>query len=249
MLRKMARRKNCRMSAGATAALGVGLSVLLCQSALAGVLFNPPKGGAPKQTRGGASRNGDLVCIQSAMDSMKQLVLLSPTDSNYGLTVAARPSMFVYLPATTARKALFSVKDESGKSVHQSVVAIPASGGIVQVALPSKAPSLELNKNYVWGLAVLCGDQLKPGSPFVSSWIRRVAPPTTLATAMQKSPSLEQAALYGFNGIWYDTLTTLADLKQQKPNDATLDSTWKELLKSVGLERVAAKPIAGQVVF
>ncbi|MBD0345660.1 MAG: DUF928 domain-containing protein [Coleofasciculus sp. Co-bin14] len=43
--------------------------------------------------------------------------------------------------------------------------------------------------------------------------------------------------------MWYDAIISLADLRRSQPGDLTVASTWKELLRSVGLEAIATKPL------
>jgi hypothetical protein len=54
---------------------------------------------------------------------------------------------------------------------------------------------------------------------------------------------LQQVAIYASNGIWYEALTTLAQLRQNSPQDATLQQEWQDLLIFVGLNDIAAKPL------
>jgi hypothetical protein len=39
--------------------------------------------------------------------------------------------------------------------------------------------------------------------------------------------------LYAASGIWENAITTLADLRRQKPNDPTVQDYWEQLLTSV----------------
>jgi hypothetical protein len=148
-----------------------------------------------------------------------------------------------YVPPSSASTAVFSLKDESGATHYQTTMSIAQGGGIVPVTIPASARPLELGKQYRWGIAVLCSGKLQPNSPFVTSWIQRVEPSAQLAAQVQQSASLKQAALYGADGLWYDTLATLFILQQQQPGNTTLRSTWRDLLSSVGLGDVAAEPL------
>ncbi len=192
------------------------------------VTFNPPRGGAPQQTRGGASRG----------DTEPQLIALTPHSAS-GLTLKAYPTFFVYIPPTAAQKAFFSLRDEAGQVTYQTTLSIAdlpiASGGILRVDLPDNAPALQVGKSYQWGIALLTSGKLRPDSPFITSWIQRRQPSTIIADA---EPSLENAALYGSSGIWYDALSTLADLRQQQPNDVELTTIWQNLLNSAELNSV-----------
>lgn len=206
------------------------------------IIFIPPRGGAPKDTRGTASR-GDSNCSENSTDRVQRLMALAPNGSHNGFTLSERPTLFVYVPPTSARQALFAVKDETGKLHYQSILPLTGDEGAIGLTLPPTAPPLEINKRYQWGFAILCSGQLKPDSPFVSIWIQRTQQNPNLTSQLQRSSEIERAALYASNGVWYDMLKTLAELKQQHPQDKSLAATWERLLESVGLSEISSKPL------
>jgi hypothetical protein len=222
-------------------ALCLGGELLPGVSAWAGVPFNPPSDGAPKG-RGGASR-GDRTCSANPAEFLHHFMPLTPTNSNYGLTVSQRPTLFAYIPPTSAPKAFFSLKEENGPVHYKTTLPIANNGGILRIELPESMPPLMVGKRYQWGVSVLCDGKLQPDSPFISSWIQRVEPSAKLVEQVSQVPSIEQATLYGTNGIWYDTLVTLADLRRDQPNNSTLESTWSDFLSSVGLDEIASEPL------
>lgn len=205
------------------------------------VTFTPPGGDAPYQTRGGASR-GDVACTQNTSDTEQKFTPLTPT-SSYGLTFSEHPVFFAYIPPTSAQAAFFSLTDEQGEVYYQTTMPIPTTGGLVEVAIPDTSPPLEVGKSYQWGMAILCSGRLRPDSPFISSWVKRTELSVDLANRLNAASPLEQAALYGGHGIWYDTLAKLVELRTEQPTDPTLSANWDRLLHSVGLDAVAATPV------
>lgn len=222
-----------------TTSLGLGAELLASPKAEARIPFNPPSTGAPIG-RGGASR-GDATCSPTPSVFSRQFIPLTPAQSNSGLTVRPHPTLLAYVPPSSASTAFFSLKDENGRIHYQTTVPL-SKGGVVKITIPQSARPLALGKQYSWGLAVLCSGELGPNSPFVTSWIQRVPPSAQMAAHLSQSASIEQATLYGTQGIWYDTLATLFTLKQQQPGDVNLRSTWRDLLSAVGLSEVAAEP-------
>lgn len=224
--------------------LGAGLSVTVSFQALAEtvVQFQPPQGGAPDGTRGGASR-GDTVCVQNPSGQDQLLRALTPTDSNYGLTLAERPQFFAYVPATMAQKALFVLKDDRGNTLHQQVITIAGNGRIMPIKLAEQLPALEVGRTYEWGIAILCHGKLQIDSPFTSAWIQRISPPAEVLPYIEQPPSLQKVIALGQYGIWYDMLSTLAQLQQQRQNVAIASSTWRQLLQSVGLREISTVPL------
>jgi hypothetical protein len=215
----------------------------LATDALPGpVMFNPPGGDAPRETRGGASRNGNS-CFANGFSSDaagNHLVGLIP-ESNYGLTLAERPVFFAYVPPATAETMMFTLSDEQGNVHYQTEMSIPDHGGVLQVPMPQAIAPLEMDTTYQWGFAVLCSGQLRPDSPFVTGWIQRIAPESDLAGTGESS--LELAARYGESGIWYDALMTLAELRQNNPTDPQLMDIWAGFLNSANLGSIATAPL------
>jgi Domain of Unknown Function (DUF928) len=207
------------------------------------VTFIPPQRNAPRETRGGASR-GEVCASNVAASSAQSLKLLVPTQSSYGLTSSDRPTFFAYVPATSARKLFFSLKNESGVVHYQTNIPITGNGEVVSFTLPETTSALEMGREYEWGIALLCSGKLRPDSPFASGWVQKVALPASLTSQLSTASPLDRAALLGTSGIWYDALATLAQLRQEQPADSGLALNWQELLKSAGLEAIAAEPLA-----
>ena len=66
---------------------------------------------------------------------------------------------------------------------------------------------------------------------------------TEFNTKLDSLSPLEQVSLLGERGIWYDTIANLAKVRQQSPNDSSLDQTWQSILSAEGLELIAAQPL------
>ena len=222
----------------------------------------PPESGSPTGTTGGASRsifNNSNESVESTTGSARSniygetaVIPVSSTtsmlavipDSFFGKTLEARPTVLVYVPASNASEAVFSIKDEMKDSVYEMTIAVPSSGGVVAVELPQSAPELTVDRNYQWYLALKIDGMLKPASPFVDGWVKRVSP-TSEVTAPVNDTAIAEIEALGASGIWYDTAAKLASL-QVEQNDETLSQHWYELLESVGLADIAAEPIVMQ---
>lgn len=252
-------KKNYRLTA-ILISLGVGLELLLISnfatqvqaklanveptpgnSSVALVTFEPPGSGQPDDSVGGASRDGGQ-CPQDRLAANSPLTPLMPT-TNYGLTTAEHPTFFVYVPQTSAQKIFFSLKDETKTYHYQTILPMIGKQGIVGFKLPADAPALENGKSYQWSFAIMCGNALRPDSPMVQGWVRRTELKPALSSQLQQANSLQRAISYGKEGIWYDTLTSLAEAQRSQPQDPKILSSWEQLLKSVGLDAIATKPL------
>jgi len=198
------------------------------------VNFGAPGDVAPANTVGGGTRADEL-----------KLTALVP-ESNIGRTLAARPTFYVYLPPTSSKQVFFSIQDEARNHVYQTKLGISGQGGIVSFTLPDNAPELEVGKNYAWFFAPLDKDGvLRPDNYDATGWVKRVE--ASSYSSNNGLTPVEVATEYAKNGIWYDTLDVLVNAKRQRPEDATLNEEWGDLLEQVGLKAIADLPIAEQL--
>ena len=199
--------------------------------------FNPPGDGKPKDTSSGGSRDG-LRCSQKEQ-SIQPLM----PKRNYGLTLAERPAIFVYIPETSARKIVLVFRDETGEFYERAFLPIAARAGIVSFTLPDWEPPLIVGKNYQWSLVVVCGETVQPDDPVVRGWVQRVARSPQIENELRQETAIEQAMWYCANGYWYDLLKVMAQARRSHPNDAKLTALWRELLGTVGLDGIASEPL------
>ncbi|MEL6553980.1 MAG: DUF928 domain-containing protein [Cyanobacteria bacterium J06621_11] len=208
-----------------------------------GDFFTPaPDNDMPSETTGGMSggSRGNTYGVTDAA-TVASMLAVTP-DSFYGTTLEARPTILVYVPASNASEAVFSLKTEDKDFVYQMMVAVPRGGGVVAVTLPAEAPELAVDQNYQWYLAMMLDNELSPASPFVDGWVKRISPSTELASRLELGEGLADVAQLGANGIWYDTVAQLARLNEAEASDE-MAGHWYELLESVGLAEIAAAPV------
>ncbi|MBE9200512.1 MULTISPECIES: DUF928 domain-containing protein [unclassified Nodularia (in: cyanobacteria)] len=210
-----------------------------------GSLFTPNTDrGAPRQASGGSSRVGTYHLNPSSVGAASPAALMALLpQSFYGTTVSERPTILVYLPATQAEQAVFSLKDEAGKTLHEMSISVAGKTGVMSIPLPANAPALAVGKNYQWFLALKVNGTLGPSTPYVDGWIQRIQPTGELATIMQQKDALQRATAFGKNGVWYDCVATLATLHTTEPNNATIAKQWEELLASVSLKEIVTAPL------
>ncbi|BAT55169.1 unknown protein [Nostoc sp. NIES-3756] len=210
-----------------------------------GNIFTPAKNNsAPRQAAGGASRTGTYELHPGTVAAVgpTALIALLP-QSFYGTTVSERPTVMVYIPATNAAEAVFSIKDEAGNMQHKMTIPVAGKSGVISIKLPANAPALAVGKNYQWFLALKVDGQLSPSTPYVDGWIQRIQPNTEVTTAMQQKDALKLATALGKNGVWYDCVATLAAVQSAQPHNATITKQWQELLSSVSLKDIATAPV------
>ena len=212
------------------------------------VLFKPPpedKKPEGEQTVGAGSRHGGW-CLQDATpanlanspSTQSSLMSIVPT-TNFGLTIAERPILWIYLPETSARQVVLSIREEGGTHHSQTLVPITGAYGVISLQPNPDSPPLEVGKTYQWSVVLVCGEKPTPNDPGIASWVRRVA----LSEPSDQGAALEQAAWYGERGIWYDALGSLAEARRSQSNNQALTSVWTEFLNSEGLEAISTEPL------
>lgn len=234
------------LSCAAVALLISGLFATLPANPARASRFVPPplpRRGAPGgHPQGGASR-GNCPVASPQLTALVPILPKTPDRPDvtpvWALTVSDRPTFWFYVPyPLTGDLAMeFVLQDEQGKYLYQTPLAQSGSTpGVVSVTLPATVSPLEVGKRYHWYFLIYC----TPSNPmFVDGWIERKP-----NASSQPILSREQAQRYAANGIWYDALTTLAQLRRQKPKDSTLTQDWTNLLQSAGLGAIAPASIA-----
>jgi hypothetical protein len=217
----------------------------------------PPDRGATGD-RGGAASRGCSVDNQSIIALVpvyKQTIKEGQTEvvsvtKVWGLTTEKYPTFWFFVPykKSTMNSIEFVLKDESSKlsqTLYRTIVTIPEKPGIISIRLSATTPPLQINKMYHWffKMKVICNPQQPAQREYVEGWVQRVnLNPKLVDNAMQATPQ-QRVRLYVQNGIWYDALTTLAELRLAKPQDPTIAVEWMNLLKSVDLENLAKQPL------
>ena len=211
---------------------------------------SPPDDGDPGPSPGGATRAPG--CFPGSDVPALPMTALLP-ETRKGLTVAARPTFFAYIPPTLAPMGDFILAEKreneadgenKAVEIYKATFPISQSPGIVRFTIPDEAPPLEIGKKYEWSLGIIC-DAANPGTVwFVAGAIERTNAISDWPDSSPDEPSLSGVQRYAENGIWHETLASLTELRFSKPNDIILESIWSRLLTSVGLDAaIALEPL------
>ena len=198
----------------------------------------PPNPGLPGRRQPASPRG-------PCFPGKKPLTALLPA-TNLGLTVAAYPTFFFYVPETAATAVEFVLLDEeNGNKLYETMFTITGKPGIFSLSLPTNKtlPPLEIGKNYHWYFSVVCDPEDRAGDVYVDGWVQRVEPSSVLVGELDKASPGEQVALYQKHQLWHETLTTLEKRRRLSPNDAVLAAQWANLLRAAGLSEIAQEPL------
>ena len=223
---------------------------------VAETLPTPPDRGAPGQRKGAATRTPGkcgpakqpltaLVPITQRTwgEGQGSSAAIVTWKSVLGSTVAERPTFWFYVPytLTPAHRLEFVLQDETGNDIYKtSFTQSGTSPGVVGVELPSTAAPLEVGKMYHWFFSIECSPE---EAVLVDGWVQRVPLNALLERQLEQATPKEKIALYANNHIWYEALTSLAELRRQNPEDDKLKEDWVTLLQSIDLNAIAQEPI------
>ncbi len=211
--------------------------------------LDPPNRGTPKSDEGTGSR-GDCL-YKPSLPPLKSLA----GKNHLKLTKSDRPTFWIYVPytQTEAPYGEFSLQNRDNE-IYRTRFQLPAKPGIVGVSLPDTTAPLKVGQQYRWYFDINCS---------VSASSDYLATPASLTGIVERvdfsadfdrelkttSKPLNQIAIYAKHGIWYDTVTELAQLRLQQPENPTWKKAWNKLLSDryVNLEKISSEPILGSV--
>ncbi|MBD2463572.1 DUF928 domain-containing protein [Oscillatoria sp. FACHB-1407] len=197
---------------------------------------SPPPRRNPGSSVAGGRRNSN-ACPQDGISETTSLPLipLSPMTGT-GLTLEARPTFLVYVPRTSAETAEFSLSTRDGRGIYRTTIPLTHTPDIVSIPMPDQTEPLEVGRPYMWVFAIICNPNRRMADQFVISNIERTALDPVRLRQIEQTPIRQRIALYQEDGIWYDALNLLFELKRNQPNDPEIDAAWREFLNSEGVD-------------
>ncbi|MEG4493827.1 DUF928 domain-containing protein [Microcoleus sp. D3_18_C4] len=200
------------------------------------VNFTPPDVTAPDNRQGGTHRGCKL----------RDGLFITPLipESNIGLTLTESPTFFVYVSQPAAQVEFILLNADESEVVYETTLKNDKAG-IVGVSLSEKdkTKNIEVGKRYVWSFALACDPLERSGDYIVKGWMQRIEPQANLKNDLANPDPMAKVIAYAKNGIWYETLATLAEMRRRAPDDSRLTAEWTQLLQSQGLESIATQPL------
>jgi hypothetical protein len=228
------------------------------KTTLAQATFNQPPipSGSPPggRVRGGAKR-GPLGCPLTKPDLTALVPFTEEANSVinvWGQTTAERPSWFFYVPYTKdlPYAVEFVVQEypdsKDSKEIYRKAIALPDKPGVIRVSLPTNVPALAIDKQYRWFFTIDCDKEKNSPPTFVEGVIQRIELNPAIVKELQTTDPRKRYAIYAQKGIWYEALTTLAELRQKNPQDPAPKAEWQNLLNSIRLDDVATEPMISE---
>ena len=203
----------------------------------------------PRGGQAGAPRRAP-ACLHK--DSKPLMALLPLSESNLAFTTSVHPTFYVYVPPRVDSRptAEFKVINNEGKTIFQESIALGDKSGVMGFQLPQTAAPLMFGQDYRWEFILVC----VPGNPSngissenltVGAKVQRIKVDPDLANQLSKATPDKKAELYAQQGIWYDLLATMAELRLEEPGNTQISKYWIDLFNQdiVDLETVANEPV------
>ncbi|MEG4321889.1 MULTISPECIES: DUF928 domain-containing protein [unclassified Microcoleus] len=163
-----------------------------------------------------------------------------------GLTLAESPKFFAYVSHPLSLvEFILQTEDGKGTEVYKTTFKVDKPG-IVEVSIPeqgSRQKSLEVNQRYQWSFSVACAPDDRSADYWVPGFVQRIEPQESLKKDLANPDPMARAIAYARNGIWYETLATLAQMRRTAPDDSRRRAQWTQFLQSQKLESVADQPL------
>jgi Domain of Unknown Function (DUF928) len=192
--------------------------------------------GLPLRRVGGGTRSGCTFASNQFTALIPERIIAKTTKTN--------PKFYFYIPENTAGKQLeFVLRDRLDRQVYETTFISNGKSGIIGIELPAtKSNLLAAEENYHWYFSLLCTPDNRSQDIVLEGSIERIELDASLAQKLARSTPMERVNLYQTANIWYDAISTLAELKLSS-SETLINSEWQALLESVGLANLAQKPL------
>jgi hypothetical protein len=208
------------------------------------VNFKPPNVTAPGNRQGATHRGPKCPPDLS-------ITPLIP-ESNVGLTLSESPTLFAYVSQASTQVQFSLITEKKTKDpdevVYETAFKVDKAG-IIAVTIPAAGNKqlMEVGKRYQWSLSVACNPGENTGDRsndlFVTGYVERIEAQPSLKNDLANPDPMAKLIVYAKNGIWYETIATLAEMRRKTPDDAQLTAEWRQLLQSQKLDSIANQPL------
>lgn len=206
---------------------------------------DPPDKGTTESNEGTGSR-GDCPHEPNTLP-LTSLV----GSNNLTTTISEYPSFWVYIPYSSKqfRTAEFALQNED-QDLYRDLIKLPANvPGIIEIKLPSTISPLKIGQQYRWYLEIDCStaaNQKNLSSDTLTGIVKRIEMPSELKNELKMAPTaLEKIRLFAKYGVWHETLTHLAQLRQSEPQSFNYRKLWNSIFNQpdVGLTNIVKEPV------
>jgi len=195
----------------------------LAQSSQTNHGYVPP---AKDQKQQKATASGSRGCPGKSVD----ITSLVPTNHT-PTTISTHPNFLFSVKSVPNLPVRFSLIEPGViEPLWKSDIAVNRAG-ILSVSVPQTV-NLDVGKEYVWNLEVVCNPSRPAENWYIRAVIRRVPLKPELAQKLAEASSeTEKAVILANNGIWYDAIA----ISYHSRDEVKANSYFQQLLAQVGL--------------
>jgi hypothetical protein len=207
------------------------------------VRYVPPSNlDAPKVSSSGISRTDSFTPLEPRLEpNLEPRSSLTDVDMlPVPQTTSERPTIYFISPKV-AGYGVFTLIEQndrltpSQKAVYRKEFSLQNEAGIIAFKMPEDAPIMEIGKIYHWRIDFGRDTEAKT----TYGMIKRVLPTAKLVNQLKNiSKPIDRAALFAQEGIWFETVQTLAEAQQTTPTSGEIVDEWTNLMKSNNLSMV-----------
>ena len=191
---------------------------------------------------------GSGGCAFKAQVNLTPLLpqLPTPNEVPVELTVEANPTFLVYVGESKfpVKEAWFALLNEKhDKLIYEKTISLQDKvPGLVSISLPettrldSEQDLLEVDKTYSWYFTIVFDPNDWSLNATTQGVVKRIAKEESLVQELAKTPEMNHPKVYAEYGIWTETVSSLAQLRERYPDNPQLEADWIDLLESVGLD-------------
>lgn len=192
--------------------------------------YKPPLRGAPGGRIGGGTRG----------PGAEPRILWALAPDHTGLTVQEQPALCWFVGQPTEYPVELTVIETKGsKPIMETRVGQSAQPGVHCTRLADFGVRLKTGVPYEWFVTLVVDPKQRSKDIISSGEIQRVDLPASVQAKLARAGTTRAPFVYAEAGLWYDALSTLADLIAEKPGNPLYRSQRASLLRQVRLKEAA----------
>jgi len=207
---------------------------------------NPREGSPTGIDKGAGSHGGYCNLDKKQHPDVSPLMALVPSEKVidnsttyvWGKTTSEHPTLWFYIAYAANTQVELEIQNEAEEPIYQASFIVKNTPGLISFTLPNNSPKLAPNQKYLWYLYIKCQSQGSPDD-VISGWIERVE----LNPLDAQLTQLDLIDFYSKNGIWYDAITNLNQLRDNDSQNKQYTQIWHDLLQQVGMEELSQIPV------
>jgi Domain of Unknown Function (DUF928) len=224
----------------------------ISQNPIERLIYNQPEEdkGVPGDRAKGGGENRDNCQTIDATATNKLIALVPKT--NIGFTITDRPTFWFYIPFKTGVTAEFTLRDENNRVVYTThTFQLTNTPGIISITLPQTVSGLDIGsietgkKRYRWFFSVICNSERRDEDITVKGYVQRIALSQEVMNRIKQATGRDRLLLYAKNGLWYNAITDLSEMRRRQPQDRQIATDWADLManEKIQLKELNSTPI------